>query len=81
MNATTLDLRYKTHDVLRSLDRGESVIITFRGKPKGIIEPYCGEKTEKVSVTDHPFFGMCANADESVEDTMSCLRGGRYNDL
>ena len=83
MNATTLDLRYKTREVLGSLDRGESVIITFRGKPRGVISPY-RETTAmkcKSSIMDHPFIGMWAQSETAVEDTMNRLRGGRYNDL
>ena len=84
MNATTLDLRYKTREVLGSLDRGESVIITFRGKPRGVISPYrdAGVKKCKSSIVDHPFIGMWASQSETtVEDTMNRLRGGRYNEL
>ena len=83
MRATTLDLRYKTRDVLNSLDRGESVVITFRGKPKGVIEPYREKPSSrgKKSVTRHPFFGMWAKPEDSVGDVMDRLRGGRFHDL
>ena len=83
MNATTLDLRYRTREVLGSLDRGESVIITFRGKPRGVIAPYRETVTKKgkSSIMDHPFVGMWAQAETTVEDEMNRLRGGRCNDL
>ena len=83
MTATTLDLRYRTHDILSSLDRGESIVITFRGKAKGIIEPFREDKAvaEKPSVENHPFVGMWAADGSSVEDEMTRLRGGRYNAL
>lgn len=83
MNATTLDLRYRTREVLSSLDRGESVVITFRGKPKGVIAPY-RETTvarDEASIMDHPFVGMWARSGTTVDDEMNRLRGGRYNDL
>ena len=83
MNATTLDLRYRTREVLSSLDRGESVVITFRGKPRGIIAPY-RETTvvkDESSIMDHPFIGMWAGSETTVDDEMNRLRGGRYNDL
>lgn len=40
-------------------------------------------KVETVShtenkVTEHPFFGMINNYQETIEDTMSRLRGSRY---
>ena len=83
MNATTLDLRYRTREVLRSLDRGESVVITFRGKPRGVIAPYRETTSAKheSSIMDHPFIGMWAGSGTTVDDEMNRLRGGRYNDL
>ena len=83
MNATTLDLRYRTREVLSSLDRGESVIITFRGKPKGVIAPYRETTTakHKSSIMDHPFIGMWAGFGTTVDDEMNRLRGGRCSDL
>ena len=83
MNATTLDLRYRTREVLSSLDRGESVVITFRGKPRGVIAPYRETTVAKdePSIMDHPFIGMWAGSGTTVDDEMSRLRGGRYNDL
>ena len=83
MNATTLDLRYRTREVLSSLDRGESVVITFRGKPRGVIAPYRETTVAKreSSIMDHPFIGMWAGSGTSVDDEMNRLRGGRYNDL
>lgn len=83
MNATTLDLRYRTRDVLSSLDRGESVVITFRGRPRGVISPYreTTARKDEPSILDHPFIGMWAGSEMTVDDEMNRLRGGRYNDL
>lgn len=39
MNASVVDLRYKTREVLRALDRQESVNIFFHGKLKGVLVP------------------------------------------
>jgi prevent-host-death family protein len=33
------DLKNSTGDVIRSLRRGESILLTFRGKPLGTIAP------------------------------------------
>ena len=33
------DLKNSTGEVIRTLRRGESVLLTFRGKPLGTIEP------------------------------------------
>jgi antitoxin (DNA-binding transcriptional repressor) of toxin-antitoxin stability system len=33
------ELKNSTGDVIRTLRRGESILLTFRGKPLGMIEP------------------------------------------
>ena len=89
MTATTLDMRYKTRELLDSLARGTSVIITYRGRKTGILSPYSEKDEDKFAhVTDHPFFGSAipgsaipGSAAKSVEDEMDALRGGRFNDL
>ena len=82
MHATTLDLRYRTREIMNSIDRGESVVITFRGKPKGVISPYREKATKDgASIMDHPFIGMWAESGTTVDDEMNRLRGGRCNDL
>ena len=83
MNATTLDLRYRTREVLNSLDRGESVVITFRGKPRGVIAPYRETKATKreSSIMVHPFIGMWVGSGTTVDDETNRLRGGRCNGL
>ena len=78
MIATTLDLRYKTHDLLASLSRGVEVIITYRGRKTGRLVPYREEKAAAVGhVRNHPFFASASNVTTSVEDEMDRLRGGR----
>jgi len=84
MNATTVDLRYRTHDVLRSLDRGETVVITFRGKTKGIICPPQQAPTLRSApskVVEHPFFASASADGEPVSAVMDRFRGGRCRDL
>lgn len=78
MEATVVDLRYHMNDVLKALERNESVSVLYRGKVKGVIRPAVRPVSSKVR--DHAFFGSCA-ADESVETTMGRLRGGRYSAL
>lgn len=36
---TARDLKNATGDVVRAVRRGESVVVTFRGKPLAVIEP------------------------------------------
>jgi len=78
MEATVVDLRYHMNDVLKALERNESVSVLYRGKVKGVIRPAVRMTTTKVRA--HAFFGSRSSL-ESVETTMGRLRGGRYNDL
>ena len=78
MKASIVDLRYHMHDVIKALDRNESVEILYHRKKIGVITP---AKTESpTEVQDHPFFGIATHNGLSVEDMMQQLRGGRYND-
>lgn len=79
MKASILDLRYRMKDVLRALDRNETVEILYHGKLKGRIIPV--RKKTKKRVADHPFFGMNKEERMDVDKQMEKLRGGRYSDL
>jgi antitoxin (DNA-binding transcriptional repressor) of toxin-antitoxin stability system len=78
MEATVVDLRYHMKDVLKALERNESVSVLYRGKVKGVIRP--AARTSASRLRDHAFFGSRAS-EESVEKVMERLRGGRYRDL
>jgi antitoxin (DNA-binding transcriptional repressor) of toxin-antitoxin stability system len=78
MEATVLDLRDKMADILKALERNESVRLTHRGKLKGIIHPPPPTKRKS---KEHPFFGMLKGEKKSVEKIMDELRGGRYRDI
>ncbi|WPJ97564.1 hypothetical protein SH580_07560 [Coraliomargarita algicola] len=76
MEASVVDLRYKTKEVLRALDRNEEVRLLYRGKTKGRIIPERGHD-ENVKAEAHAFFAS-SQAEGSVEEVMEELRGGRY---
>jgi antitoxin (DNA-binding transcriptional repressor) of toxin-antitoxin stability system len=78
MNASIIDLRYKTSDILAALDNREQVTILYHGKPRGTIIPL-EETGTLVKVCKHAFFGMYASDTETVEDLMERLRGGRHD--
>jgi antitoxin (DNA-binding transcriptional repressor) of toxin-antitoxin stability system len=78
MEATVVDLRYHMNDVLKALERNESVNVLYRGKVKGVIRPAARASSSKLR--DHAFFGSLGSA-ESVERTVDRLRGGRYRAL
>jgi len=78
MEATVVDLRYHMNNVLKALERNESVSVLYRGKVKGVIRPVVRVSTPKV--LEHAFFGSRVSR-EPVEVDMERLRGGRYRDL
>jgi len=77
MKASIVDLRYKTNDILKALDRNESVTVLYHGKVKGIIKP-AREKSE-LKVKDHPFFGMCDESEITVLEELENLRKPRHD--
>lgn len=77
MKASIVDLRYKTAEVLKALERNESVTVLYHGKEKGIITPI--RKKPSLRIKDHPFFGMKNETDLSVQDELNNLRKGRYD--
>lgn len=78
MEATVVDLRYRMNDVLKALERSESVSVLYRGKVKGVIRP--AARTSASRLRDHAFFGSRVSG-ESVERTVERIRGERYRDL
>ena len=78
MEATVVDLRYHMNDVLKALERNESVTVLYRGQVKGVIRPKSNASATKVCA--HRFFGSQPST-ESVAQVMGKLRGGRYRDL
>ena len=73
-----VELRYHMNEVLKALDRNESVSVLYRGKIKGIIRPM--GKVAAARVVAHGFFG-CRGLGRPVEQIMGQLRGGRHRDL
>ncbi len=77
MKATIVDLRYRTKDILKALERNESVTVLYHGKVKGIINPAKEKSTSKI--IDHPFFGMNDEHEETVLEELENLRNPRYD--
>lgn len=82
MIASVVDLRYKMKNILKALDRNETVTIMYHGKEKGIIIPSSSSTDTEADIRQHPFFGMTAGEDTEdnipVEEVMEELRGDRY---
>ncbi len=77
MRASIVDLRYKTTDILKALERNESVTVLYHGKVKGVIQP--AKEQAALKVTEHPFFGMHKADEETVLEALESLRKPRYD--
>jgi hypothetical protein len=58
MKATFLDLRKRSKDIVKALDRNQPVTLFYRGKAKGMIIPASNPPEKTVSAASHPAFGM-----------------------
>jgi antitoxin (DNA-binding transcriptional repressor) of toxin-antitoxin stability system len=79
MQASIVDLRYRMKDILRALERRETVTILYHGKVRGRIVP--ADRDAEPRVTAHPFFGMKADDARPMDKVMDKLRGGRFRAL
>lgn len=82
MKATVLDLRYRTKDVLNAVERGETVTILYRGKPKARIVPL-EPAGERKTIADSKLFGMWKDREDmkDVAAYVRKLRRGRFDAL
>lgn len=76
MKANIVDLRYKTKEILKALDRRERVEIMCRGRLRGVIMPV--NAPARRSMKEHPFFGCMTKDKRSVKVIMGQLRKPRY---
>lgn len=76
MKATVKDLRYNLKNIMESVDRGEEVLITNRGRVKARIVPADATPVES---TENPFVGMWSDRKdiENVDSHIRNLRKGR----
>jgi hypothetical protein len=77
MKATIVDLRYKTREILEALERNESVTVLYHGRVKGVLHP--AGRGASPRVAEHPFFGMHAEQQRSVDEEMEQLRRPRHD--
>lgn len=77
MKATAKDLRFHSKELLDTVNRGEEIIITFRGKPCAKLIPY-NEKKQKIE--KNKLFGIWKDNDivQDVDEYVRGLRKGRY---
>ena len=77
MKATAKDLRFHSRELLNTVNRGEEVIITYRGKPCAKLIPY--EERKKNKKNKVALFGIWKENDmvEDVDGYVRDLRKGR----
>lgn len=78
MEATTKDLRLNTRALLAATDRGEEVIITYRGQRRAKLVPW-SEPDESASPgrPRNPAFGIWRDRPDDVDEQVRALRRGR----
>jgi antitoxin (DNA-binding transcriptional repressor) of toxin-antitoxin stability system len=80
MNASIVDLRYRMKDVLRAIDRGETVTVLYRGKAKAALMPISSaagtSNKDAPKTADQPLFGLW-NDREDLTDPAAWLRNVR----
>lgn len=76
MKATAKDLRFHSKELLETVNRGEEVVITFRGKPCAKLVPV-EEKKKKIQSN---LFGMWKDYSltEKVDEYIRTLRESRF---
>ncbi len=80
MEATTKDLRLHTRELLAATDRGEEVVISYRGRVRARLVP-CNEHERRTSRLEerNPLFGLWRGRDQqTVDEQVRSLRKGRY---
>jgi len=77
MKATAKDLRFHSRELLDTVNRGEEVVITFRGKPCAKLIPY---QEKKIEGTKNELFGIWKDNDKirDIDEYVRGLRKGRY---
>ena len=82
MKASFVDLRSKSGEVVRALDRKEAVTVLYRGRPKAIMQPIASSGAGKRTRTkNHPAFGLWADRQDlkDVAAHVRRLRKGRFH--
>lgn len=76
MKATAKDLRFHSKELIDTVNRGEEVVITFRGKPCAKLVPY---RETKKPAEKNQLFGIWKDNDDvqNVDEYVRNLRKGR----
>jgi len=77
MKATAKDLRFNSKGLLDTVNRGEEVVITFRGKPCAKLIPY---REKHQDIIKNELFGIWKDNDivQDVDEYLRGVRKGRF---
>lgn len=77
MNATAKDLRFHSKELLDTVNRGEEVVITYRGKPCAKLVPFSEAEKEESA---NELFGLWKDREEmqDVDAYVRTMRKGRF---
>ncbi len=79
MTVTAKDLRFNISMLFDVLSKKESVIITYRNKPKAKLIPY--DENSSNDKKDDKLFGLWKDREKDVESYVRELRRGREFDI
>lgn len=82
MKASFVDLRKNSSEIISALNRSESITISYRGKPKAIMQPIDGAG-QKTKAQDHQAFGLWKDRQDlaDVPAHVRDIRKGRLDDI
>ena len=78
MIVTAKDLRFNTSMLFDALNKGEDILITYRGKAKAKLIAYNHPSLDKKTDT---IFGMWQNREEDVDTMIHNMRKDRNFDI
>lgn len=82
MKASAKDLRYKTKEIIAALERGEEVLLTYRGEEKARIIPVSKKTAKRCDRREEiSLFGIW-RGNEKVADVdayVDKVRGARFD--
>ena len=78
MTITAKELRFQTSMLFELLEKGEEILITYRGKAKAKLVP-CDRST--ATQKSDAMFGMQKDKEMDVDQTVRQMRAGRSFDI
>jgi hypothetical protein len=84
MKASFVDLRKKSKQIIRAINRNEKVTLFYRGRAKAVMQPIGQEGDQPdVKAQDHAAFGIWADREDlkDVAGHVRKLRKGRFDAL